>query len=62
MIEVDSLETATGWMQRAPFGDGQVLEIRQVFEASDFPAEILPPEEAAKEQAWREAQAKAGPR
>src|SRR5262245_56428793 len=55
IIEVDSLETAIGWMQRAPFGDGQVLEIRQVFEASDFPADILPPEEAAKEQAWRAA-------
>ena len=49
-------------MKRAPFGEGQVLEIRQVFEASDFPADILPPEEAAKEQAWRDAQqAKAGP-
>ena len=56
MIEVDSLETAVGWMKRAPFGDGQVLEIRQVFEASDFPSDILPPEEAAKEQAWRDAQ------
>jgi hypothetical protein len=56
IIEVDSLETAIGWMKRAPFGDGQVLEIRQVFEASDFPADILPPEEAAKEQAWRDAQ------
>jgi hypothetical protein len=56
IIDVDSLETAIGWMKRAPFGDGQVLEIRQVFEASDFPADILPPEEAAKEQAWRDAQ------
>jgi hypothetical protein len=56
MIQVDSLETAIGWMKRAPFGEGQVLEIRQVFEASDFPPDILPPEEAAKEQAWRDAQ------
>ena len=63
IIEVDSLETAIGWMKRAPFGDGQVLEIRQVFEASDFPADILPPEEAAKEQAWRDAQqARTAPR
>ena len=62
IIEVDSREQAIGWMKRAPFGDGQVLEIRQVFEASDFPADILPPEEAAKEQAWRDAQqAKARP-
>jgi hypothetical protein len=56
IIEVDSREAAIDWMKRAPFGDGQVLEIRQVFEASDFPADILPPEEAAKEQAWRDAQ------
>jgi hypothetical protein len=56
IIQVDSLETAIGWMKRAPFGDGQVLEIRRVFEASDFPADILPPDEAAKGQAWRDAQ------
>ena len=56
IIEVDSLQAAIGWAKRAPFGEGQVLEIRQVFEASDFPADILPPEEAAKEQAWRDAQ------
>jgi hypothetical protein len=31
IIQVDSLETAIGWMKRAPFGDGQVLEIRRVF-------------------------------
>jgi len=56
IIEVPSREAAIGWARRAPFGEGQTLEIRQVFEASDFPAEILPPEEAAKEQALRDAQ------
>ena len=56
IIEVPSREAAIGWAKRAPFGDGQTLEIRQVFEASDFPADILPPEEAAKERAWRDAQ------
>ena len=30
------------------------IEIRQLFEAADFPAEIFPPEEAAKEQALRD--------
>jgi hypothetical protein len=63
IIEVDSREAAIGWAKRAPFGEGQVLEIRQVFKASDFPADILPPEEAAKEQAWRGAQqARTAPR
>ena len=56
IIDVDSLETAIGWAKRAPFGAGQVLEIRQVVEAGDFPADILPPEEAAREEAWRQAQ------
>jgi hypothetical protein len=37
-----------------PFTDGEVVEIRQVFEASDFPPEVLPPQDAAREQAMRE--------
>ena len=31
------------------------IEVGQVFEVSDFPPELLPPEDAAREQAWREA-------
>lgn len=53
MIEVTSKQEAIEWAKRVPFEDG-VIEIRQVFEASDFPAEILPAEAAAREQAWRE--------
>jgi hypothetical protein len=34
-------------------GDGE-SEIRQLHEASDFPPEIFPPEEVAREQAWRD--------
>jgi hypothetical protein len=30
------------------------IEIRQVFEASDFPAESFPPEEQAREQRLRD--------
>ncbi len=37
MIRVKSKKEAIEWASRAPFGDGAVLEIRQVFEASDFP-------------------------
>ncbi len=36
LIQVKSKEEAIAWMKRAPFGDGVVLEIRQVFEAEDF--------------------------
>lgn len=53
LIEVTSKEEAMEWASRAPFQDGE-LEIRQVFEASDFPADVLPPEDAAREQALRE--------
>jgi hypothetical protein len=42
------------WAKRVPFGEGGVIEIRQVFEASDFPPEVLPPQDAAREEAMRE--------
>jgi len=54
MIEVKSKEEAIDWATRVPFKDGEVIELRQVFETSDFPAEVLPPEEAAREDALRE--------
>ena len=55
IIQTGSKEEAIDWAKRAPFQEG-VVEIRQIFEASDFPADILPPEEAAREQAWRDEQ------
>jgi hypothetical protein len=55
LIQVKSKEEAIEWASRVPFVDGEI-EIRQVFEASDFPPEILPPEAAAREQAWRDEQ------
>jgi hypothetical protein len=62
IIEVGSKQEAIDWARRVPFEDG-VIEIRQVFEASDFPADILPPEEAAREEARRAEQGrKAAPR
>jgi hypothetical protein len=36
LLQVKSKEEAIEWMKRAPFGDGVVLEIRQVFETEDF--------------------------
>ena len=56
LIEVKSRQEAIEWASRVPFADGEVVEIRQVFEAADFPADVLPPEAAAREQAWRNAQ------
>jgi hypothetical protein len=48
------MEEAVEWLKRAPFDGGTEVEIRQVYETCDFPAEILPPEEAAREQALRD--------
>ena len=42
LIQVKSKEEAIAWMKRAPFGDGVVLEIRQVFEAEDFGPALTP--------------------
>ncbi len=42
LIQVKSKEEAIAWMKRAPFGDGVVLEIRQVFETEDFGPALTP--------------------
>jgi hypothetical protein len=63
MIQVKSRQEAIDWISRAPFGDGVEIEIRQVFEASDFPLEVFPAEDAAREDALRrELQRKAAKR
>lgn len=40
MIQVKSKEEAVGWARRCPAADGDVIEIRQVFEMSDFPPDV----------------------
>lgn len=50
--QVNSKEEAIEWLKRAPFRNGEEVEIRQVFEASDF-GESFSPELIAKEEAWR---------
>ena len=56
LLQVRSKEEAIEWIKRspAPFEGECEIEIRQVFEASDFPAEIFPPEDAAREQSMRD--------
>ena len=57
IIQVKSKEEAIEWIKRSPNpfpNQESEIEIRQVFEASDFPAEVFPPEEAAREQALRD--------
>lgn len=48
------MEEAVEWLKRAPFDGGTEVEIRQVYEVSDFPAEVLPAEDAAREQTLRD--------
>jgi hypothetical protein len=52
LINTKSLDEAIEWMSRAPFGNGEEIEIRQVFAAEDF-GEALPPELREKEERMR---------
>ena len=49
-----SLDEAIQWLKRAPFGGGEEIEIRQVFEADDFGANLTP-ETRAREERLRQA-------
>jgi hypothetical protein len=51
--KVDSMDEAVEWAQKAPFGEGAQLELRQIFEAEDF-GEAFTPELQAQEQKLRE--------
>jgi hypothetical protein len=46
MIKVNSKQEAIEWASRCPASDNEVIEIRQVHEFSDFPADVQ--EAAAK--------------
>lgn len=40
--QAKSMDEAIEWLKRAPFDGGTEIEIRQVFEAEDFGAELTP--------------------
>jgi hypothetical protein len=40
MIQVKSKEEAVEWAKRCPAGDGDIIEVRQVHEMSDFPSDV----------------------
>ena len=40
MIQVKSKEEAIEWAKRAPMGDDEIIEVRQVHEMEDFPADV----------------------
>lgn len=51
IIQVNSKEEAIEWMKRSPFQEGEI-EIRRVFEASDF-GDNIAPETLEREQRLR---------
>ncbi|HYZ84131.1 MAG TPA: YciI family protein [Bryobacteraceae bacterium] len=57
LIQAKSLEEAIEWAKRSPnpMGEGKTaeIEVRQVAEAADFPADVFTPEEQAREEALR---------
>ncbi|MEJ2887264.1 YciI family protein [Actinomycetospora aeridis] len=57
ILGVDSLSDAVSWARRAPFRDGERIEVRRVSEPEDFEG-IAPPEvmEAEEELRARQAQ------
>lgn len=57
--QVKSKEEAIEWLKRAPFDGGTEIEIRQVFEAEDFGAELTPELFAQGERQREQAKANA---
>ena len=57
LINTKSLDEAIAWMKRAPFADGDEIEIRQVFAAEDF-GDALTPELREQEERLRAEAAK----
>jgi hypothetical protein len=58
LIDVKSKDEALEWLRRIPFEEGMEVELRKVFEASDFAVDSVTEEHLAKEAAWREANQK----
>jgi hypothetical protein len=58
--QVKTLEEAVEWLKRAPFAEGEEVELRPVFEAEDFGA-ALTPELRAQEDRQRAAVAAQAP-
>ena len=54
VFQVNTWDEAIHWTRRflEVLGEGE-CELRPIFEASDFPSDIFPPEEAAREEAVR---------
>src|SRR3979409_2672630 len=56
--QVRSMDEAVEWLKRAPFDGGTEVEIRQVFEAEDFGAELTPEMREQEERLRKQASGK----
>lgn len=54
IVDVKDKAEALEWVKRIPFEEGETIELRKVFEASDWATEGLDPEVIAREQALRQ--------
>ena len=54
LIQVKNKAEALEWCKRIPFRNGEEVELRQVFDASDFEADSVSQEHLDAEQAWRD--------
>ena len=57
MIQVKSREEAIAWASRCPASDNEVIEIRQVQEMADFPADV----QQAPPPDWRQCSSSSNP-
>jgi hypothetical protein len=57
--QVKSMDEAVEWLKRAPFDGGTEVEIRRIFEADDFGAELTPELRAQEERHRAQAAANA---
>jgi hypothetical protein len=58
IINVKTRDEAIEWLKRIPYDEGMEVELRKVFEASDFPVDDVSEEPLRKEAEWREANQK----
>jgi len=56
--QVRSMDEAIEWLKRSPFGGGAEIEIRPVFEADDFGAELTPELREQEERVRKQVAAK----
>ena len=54
MRQVRSMDEAVEWLKRSPFDGGAEVEVRPVFEAEDFGAELTPELRAQEERLRKE--------